>query len=360
MMHSILKIAGIIAIFQMILLILFFNSNKNRSNSNIILSLIILVYTMQICAIVFMSSFQIETLVRFNLFPAVCNQFALLFGPLIWFYSRAIIGYKLHKRDLWHISPFVFMILFMLVKKIMDPNYLFWFSRFRFYTSGLILAQSLIYLLVTGFGLFKNKGLYKNYLNQSVNFQILYGFLLVGFILLWVLKFNTFLFMDLWKRYGVCPITTSSYFVTGFLFFNVLVYTALIKPDLFIWKKKYQNTNLTPTKRQQIIEKIQRFMEFEKIYSDSSLSLTFFADKLEIPVPYLSQIINEEYNLSFPEFVNTYRIIEAKHLLENNQSEFTIQQIMYEVGFNSKSAFNTAFKKYTGYTPSEIKIRVYN
>jgi AraC-like DNA-binding protein len=359
MMHYVLKIAAVIAIFQMILLMLFFNSKKNRNTSNILLSLILLVYTMQICAIVFMSSFKIETLVRFNLIPAFCNQFALLFGPLIWFYSRVIIGYRLHKRDLLHISPFVFIILFMFVKLIIDSSYIFWFSRFRFYTSGFILAQSLIYLLVTGFGLFKNKELYKNYLNQSANFQILYGFLLVGFILLWVLKFNTFLFMDLWKRYGVCPITTSSYFVTGFLFFNVIVYIALIKPELFNWRKKYQNTNLTHLKKQHIIEKIQRLMEVEKIYSDSSLSLTFLAKKLKIPVPYLSQIINEEYSLSFPEFVNTYRIKGAKQLLINNQSEFTIQQIMYEVGFNSKSAFNNAFKKYTGYTPSEIKIGMY-
>jgi AraC-like DNA-binding protein len=358
MTYYILKIAGIIAIFQMLLLIFFFNNKKNRNSSNIILSFILLVYTMQVCAIVFMSSFQMGTLVKYNLFPAFFNQFALLFGPFVWLYSKSLIGKKIYKWELLHGLPFAIIILFMIAKKLIDPNYLFWFSSFRFYTSGLILIQSLIYLMVTGFSIVKKKGEYKAYLNKSLNFQIVYGFLLVGFILLWVLKFNTFLFLDIWKRFGVCPITTSSYFVTGFLFFNVLVYIALIKPEIFILKKKYQNINLTPTKKQTITKKLQYLMEDEKIYADSSLNLTLLATKLEIPVPYLSQIINEEYSMSFPGYVNAIRIKEAKRLLLNDKTEYTIQQIMFEVGFNSKSAFNNAFKKNTGCTPSELKLSI--
>jgi AraC-like DNA-binding protein len=166
--------------------------------------------------------------------------------------------------------------------------------------------------------------------------------------------------MDIWKKYGVCPITTSSYFVAGFLFFNILVYLALIRPELFTWKKKYQNNNLTDEKKQEIIDKLIKNMEVEKIYTDSSLTLAKLSKKLGISIPYLSQIINEEFNLSFSEFVNRFRIIEAKHLLLFTHTEYTIQQIMYEVGFNSKSAFNNAFKKYTGCTPSEIKQKTYN
>jgi AraC-like DNA-binding protein len=66
------------------------------------------------------------------------------------------------------------------------------------------------------------------------------------------------------------------------------------------------------------------------------------------------------YNLSFPEFVNEYRVREAERLILCSKGENTIQQIMYEVGFNSKSAFNAAFKKHTGYTPTEIRKRVYS
>jgi AraC-like DNA-binding protein len=358
--YYILKIASVLAIFQMILLILFFNSKKNKNNCNKILSMILLVYAMQICAIVFMSVFPKEILVKYNLIPAFCNQFALLFGPLIWFYSKTIIDQKIGRWELLHISPFILMVIYMSVKKIVDPNHLFWFSSFRFYTSGLILVQSLIYILFTGYTIFRKKSLFKSYFNQSANSQTLYSFLLVGFILLWVLKFNTFFFMDIWKKYGVCPITTSSYFVTGFLFFNILVYIALIKPELFAWKKKYQNNNLTVEKKQQVINELIKNMEVEKKYSDSSLTLTILAKELEISVPYLSQIINEEFHLNFPEFVNGYRIKEAERLLLYAQAEYTVQQILYKVGFNSKSAFYNAFKKHTGYTPSEIRQKAFN
>jgi AraC-like DNA-binding protein len=360
MIYYILKIAGIIAIFQMTLLIFFFNNKKNRNSSNIILSLILLVYTMQVCAIVFMTSFQNDTLVKYNIFPSFLNQFSLLFGPLVWLYSKSLIGKKIYKWELLHSLPFAIVLLFMIVKKLIDPNYFFWFSSFRFYTSGLILIQSLIYLVVTVFSIVKKKEEYILYLNKSLNFRIAYGFLLVGFIMLWILKFNTFLFMDIWKRYGVCPITTSSYFVTGFLFFNVILYLALIKPELFNLKKKYQKTILTPTKKQQIIKKLQYLMEVEKLYSVSTLNLTSLSNKLEIPVPYLSQIINEEYGMSYPEYVNAIRINEAKRLILNDKTGYTIQQIMYGVGFNSKSAFNNAFKKNTGFTPSELKLSICN
>ena len=85
------------------------------------------------------------------------------------------------------------------------------------------------------------------------------------------------------------------------------------------------------------------------------LNLAVLEKKTGIPLRFLSQIINEEFKMSFTEFVNTYRIKEAEDLLLKSGSEFTVQQIMYDVGFNSKSAFNTAFRKCCGCTPTELK-----
>jgi AraC-like DNA-binding protein len=355
MLFLMLRIAGIMAVFQTILLMLFFNSSKNRNRSNLFLSMILLVYTMQICAIEFMSTFPMEVLVKYNLFPAFCNQFAFLFGPLLWFYSRSLINVNPGRWELLHFLPFILILVFMSVKTVLDPGYLFWFSSFRFYTSGLILIHGLGYIVLTGLSVFRNSGMYRKNLGLSPGHKGLYGSLLAGFIALWVLKFNTFLFIDIWKRYQVCPNTTSLYFITGFLFFNSLLYLALVKPELFAWKQKYQKTNLPDEKKQQIIDELRKRMEVEKAYSDSSLTLAILGKKTGIPLRFLSQIINEEFKMSFTEFVNTYRIKEAEDLLLRSGSEFTIQQIMYDVGFNSKSAFNTAFRKYCGCTPSELK-----
>lgn len=310
---------------------------------------------MQICGIVFMSSFADEILVKYNLFPAFCSQFAFMFGPLLWLYSRSIINVPRNRWEILHFTPFAMMIIFMAVKEVADPGYLFWYSHFRFYSSALILLHSLVYILITGIAIFRNKQQYKKFIDQMPGFKTLYGFLLAGFIALWILKFNTFLFMDIWRRYHLCPFTTSLYFIAGFLFFNILVYLALIRPELFAWKKKYRNTNLADKKKQQVMEELIRQMEVEKIYFDSTLTLAYLAKKTGIPLRYLSQIINEEFKMSFSDFVNSYRIKEAEELLLTSGGELTVQQIMYDVGFNSKSAFHNAFRKYCGCTPTELK-----
>jgi len=67
-------------------------------------------------------------------------------------------------------------------------------------------------------------------------------------------------------------------------------------------------------------------------------------------------VINENTGQNFFDFVNRYRIGEAKRMLTDpTDKKITVQEILYVVGFNSKSSFNTLFKKYTGVTPSEFK-----
>ncbi len=359
MVLLLLKLAGVIAIFQVFLLILFFNSKKYRNTNNKILSLILFVYATQICTVVFMNVFPVKVVTRFHLLPFFFDQFAFLYGPLIWFYSRTIIGEKINKWEWLHVSPFVIMVLYVSIKENIDQNYLFWLSPFRVYSGGLILAQIFIYLLLTGFTVFKKKSLYKKHINKS-DIRIFYSFLLVGFILLWALKFNTFLLMDIWKKAGICPYLANFYFIAGFLFLNILIYIALIKPEFFRWRKKYQNNNMTLTEKQQIINELIKNMEIEKIYSDPSLTISILAKKMEISILSLSQIINEEFNKSFPAFINDYRIAEAKRLLLLPYSEYTIQQIMYEVGFNSRSVFIYTFRKYAGRTPSEYRKKTSN
>ena len=97
-------------------------------------------------------------------------------------------------------------------------------------------------------------------------------------------------------------------------------------------------------------------MEEEKSYRDSLLSLKSLAKKISIGERYLSQIINEFYNENFYDFVNRYRIEESKEIIRTiNGNPKTILSIAYDVGFNSKSTFNSAFKKNTGYTPKEYR-----
>ena len=97
-------------------------------------------------------------------------------------------------------------------------------------------------------------------------------------------------------------------------------------------------------------------MQSTKPYLEPELTLDVLASQLSVKSKFLSQTINELLQQNFFEFINNYRISEAKRLLTNpKDKKITVLEVMYEVGFNSKSSFNTLFKKDTGITPSEFK-----
>ncbi len=89
------------------------------------------------------------------------------------------------------------------------------------------------------------------------------------------------------------------------------------------------------------------------IYKDSTLSLGKLASQMEVSNHHLSQIINQQYQGSYYDLIHKYRINEAKRLLL--ETSFSIADITYEVGYNSKSVFYTEFKRQTQLTPSQYK-----
>lgn len=106
----------------------------------------------------------------------------------------------------------------------------------------------------------------------------------------------------------------------------------------------------------ELIARLKSYMEQNEPYLDSSLSMHDLAKQLDVPVRELSVSINHTLNKHFFDFVNEYRIEKAKEIIRNSTDEKqTILEVLYEVGFNSKSSFNTAFKKHTGLTPTEFK-----
>ncbi|SHK77294.1 AraC-type DNA-binding protein [Chishuiella changwenlii] len=104
------------------------------------------------------------------------------------------------------------------------------------------------------------------------------------------------------------------------------------------------------------IETLKEFMIKNEPYLDSSLTIQNLAEQVEMPVKELSALINLYMNKHFFDFINEYRIEKAKEILKNpSKKELTILEILYEVGFNSKSSFSTSFKKYTGTTPTDFR-----
>ncbi|WP_338814342.1 AraC family transcriptional regulator [Bernardetia sp. Wsw4-3y2] len=122
---------------------------------------------------------------------------------------------------------------------------------------------------------------------------------------------------------------------------------------------KNNSTSITENSKQNNLEinnqiqKLREYMIEHEPYLEPSLTIQELAKQIQIPVRDLSVLINHHINQHFFDFINEYRIEKAKSILKDStKNQVTILEILYQVGFNSKSSFNTAFKKYTKTTPS--------
>ena len=121
-------------------------------------------------------------------------------------------------------------------------------------------------------------------------------------------------------------------------------------------KQKPRTSTLSPDENSQYRVKLRHMMEVEKVYRDPNLTIKTLSSLMVISPRVLSQIINDQLNTNFYEFINQQRIKEAQLLLNTpDTQQKSILDIAYDVGYNSKSAFNRAFKHFTGMTPSEFR-----
>ena len=130
----------------------------------------------------------------------------------------------------------------------------------------------------------------------------------------------------------------------------------IYKKRPFDRKEKYKTSGLTPQFAQECIKRLERLMETEKVYRDADLSLQSLAEKLSVSSHVLSQVLNEKLNRNFSDFINWYRIEEAKRIFRIPKgAQKKIAAVAFDVGFNTIVAFYNAFKKYTDMTPAQYK-----
>jgi AraC-like DNA-binding protein len=103
------------------------------------------------------------------------------------------------------------------------------------------------------------------------------------------------------------------------------------------------------------LERLRAFMARQAPYLDPGLSLESLADRLDMSPRALSVLINHHLGVHFFDFVNGYRVDRAKALLLTPRARSNLLSVMFDVGFNSKSSFNAAFKKHAGVTPSQYR-----
>ena len=108
---------------------------------------------------------------------------------------------------------------------------------------------------------------------------------------------------------------------------------------------------LSESDAQRWLEKLDRLMREKAVYTNADLKLGDLSKEIQISSHQLSQLLNDELGKNFTTYINEFRIEEACRVIASDH-RFTLESVGYEVGFNSKSTFFTAFKKFKGVTPA--------
>lgn len=118
--------------------------------------------------------------------------------------------------------------------------------------------------------------------------------------------------------------------------------------------EKYRGTKIPEIQSSSIINDLKRHMDEKKPYLNAELKLADLATEINYSIHDISQVLNQDLNQSFSDFVNKYRIEEVKRRMEDKDfQKYTLMAIAQQCGFNSKTSFYRIFKNETGKTPAD-------
>ena len=157
-----------------------------------------------------------------------------------------------------------------------------------------------------------------------------------------------------------------NYMVASYISFMIYAtsYNVLNRSDFFNYPgsffsfpmMKYQKSSLSDERKDSILAKIKKEMEGNMYFTNNLASLSGLSKQINESSHHVSQVINEKLNKSFFELLAYYRVDHAKKLIRDDKEvKLTVEELTELVGYNSKSSFNIAFKKYTMKTPSEYR-----
>ncbi|MGS2761827.1 helix-turn-helix domain-containing protein [Sinomicrobium sp. M5D2P9] len=308
---------------------------KKKKFSNYFLALLLFVLSIRIIKSVFLyfSPHLSDVFIHIGLSACV------VIGPFLYLYIRSQTG---ENNTSWaiHIFPFIIAV------GILGWIYPYWTYKTLWspYIVKIIYAQWFIYILLSSVEL---KDTFKKLYNkQKINeIEIWVLSIFIGTTLIWLAYTTSY-----YTSYIVGALSFSFVF---YLFVLLWIFKSNKNTLFFQEKEKYKGRKIDEDTMSVLSGRLV-VIEEQGLYKNPELKLSALARALNVPPHTLSQFLNDNLEKSFTEFINEYRIEEAKRLLVSND-HYTIEGIGYESGFNSKSTFFTAFKKITGTTPSKYR-----
>ncbi len=331
---------------------------KKIQSSNILFALIYLSYAV----IEFEFYLRIsEKLLEFPHFLAVSAPFHIVIFPCFYFYLQLLFkpDFKLTNRHFLYLLPGLLCVIILTpllyVKSSSEKIYLIQ-AAYNGNIPLLILVITSCYqiykLFFIVFIIIKTRFLWnKDKLTKYKLFRIALTLLITA-------KFIIALYFLSWLFHNPYIARISAVLI------NIIVFTPFFISSRYpgfvyhfhqeIINEKYQQSKIKGIDIDEILTKLNHFMEKEELYTDSELTINKLSLSIGISSHQLSQILNEKLQVNFRSYINQHRIEKAKHLLIYEVDK-PVLDIAYDVGFNSKSSFNSIFSKMTEMTPSEFR-----
>ncbi|WP_298505023.1 helix-turn-helix domain-containing protein [uncultured Maribacter sp.] len=277
--------------------------------------------------------------------------FLLLIGPLLRWYVLAMTkpSYKLSKNFFLEIIPFlvVFILSLFIREKWFDTKNEIIIVLFGGVLIGIYIHFA--FYIFMSWRILKNiKKEYKNSEQTKSQKVIIYwlGILLIGFAIIWVSYF-----------FNIIENTVP--YITGPIMYAIAVYFLSFKA--FQLKVTDIDGNaFVKNDDSAVFSKMVKLIVENKLYLEPYTSLSSVSKLIGKSTQKVSEIINQYAKQNFNDFINCYRVQEAKKMLsDEDKKKYTISSVAFDSGFSSLSSFNSAFKKFEGQTPSSYRKKVF-
>lgn len=370
------------AVQAFFLTFLVFNK-KNKSKGDFVLAVLLLLLGLLLLG------YSLEVMgidTDYPIFLGFYTAVGILIGPLVYFYilSYTNSSQKFNPLNLLHAIPYLFFTIFVFLQFtvnsegsiIEDKNIIEDSQKPIFFIMGLFrVFWGTIYLIASLFILKKHSLKIGKHFSYTEDIDLKW---LKYVVMMMVVIWSTVIFINILAnfnkfidyRFGdniIYVIVTIVVFLLGYFGIKQQIIFApstgkIQNSEKFKnstgpseVKKQYLNSGLSKEDSQDHLHRLQNYMKAEQPYTNGKLSLKEVAEYLEISSNHLSQVINENLDKNFFDFINGYRVELIKQKMQDkSNSHLTLLGMAYDSGFNSKSSFNTIFKKFTNTTPSQF------
>lgn len=355
----------VFCIAQMLVLIFILSQKKYRVLPNLFLGMI---FVLLIIHFVHYLLIHNGVLINSPILATVLKYISFFPPVLIFIYTNLVItGYMIFsgKEILLMFSGFFIAVLLFIV--LLSAGNIQYLPVYNFVLRELILLNYIVFAFLifrtlakfcgTGSGIFRSVFRFSN---PRFNWlKILAVVLTVDIVMLFIdINFSWLIpFHEGWhdRAMAVFLIVLSYIFLYGLINYPEVIHIDHKQIGLSS-TRKYARPNLSKKESKELMEKMNSYMEKNKPWLNPEFCMADFSEQLAVSGHLISEVTNGVMKQNFFDYVNNYRIEEFKRLVQNPEKKNDkIQFLAYDAGFNSKTTFNTAFKKFTGKTPSEYR-----